>query len=326
MFDNPIFRIQLRNSYSELVHKPRINGVELNGDLPSTAFGLPSEATNYAEVTHAQIKQLRDAGSLKPGVLYRITDYVATTNGFSDTQSANHPFDIVVFASNANELSERCFAARREGDEYFANSNLGAWDVRYSIDNDTERFPWADVENGKGVIYRLVDEANNDAPFDFKGLTFKNLDEQVYMFGLTEDRSLTPYANGVHSNLIVGYDDIEYRHRIPTIAFACPRSVGSETCGNKILDGYSRDSRFKMAVKNCTFRGRVADVVANGVILNSQFHGDFTASTAYAIRSTIFMRNVSGITMSSGVQMWGCIIMKQLTGTISESITNQIVY
>ena len=55
---------------------------------------------------------------------------------------------------------------------YFANSNLSAWKLWYSLDNDTERFTWADADNGKGVIYRMIDEYNNECPYDFKNIQF----------------------------------------------------------------------------------------------------------------------------------------------------------
>lgn len=54
--------------------------------------------------------------------------------------------------------------------EYFQNCNLSAWKVWYCLDNDTSRFTWADATNGKGVIYRLIDEWNNDVPYDFKNI------------------------------------------------------------------------------------------------------------------------------------------------------------
>lgn len=60
-----------------------------------------------------------------------------------------------------------------EESPYFYNCDLAAWDVWYCIDNDTGRFAWADATNGKGVIFRLVDEFSNDCPYDFKGIQFK---------------------------------------------------------------------------------------------------------------------------------------------------------
>jgi hypothetical protein len=61
---------------------------------------------------------------------------------------------------------------------------LGGWQLWYTLDNDTSRFAWADAENGKGVIYRLVDEWSNDCPYDFKNIQMRNplddADENYY--------------------------------------------------------------------------------------------------------------------------------------------------
>jgi hypothetical protein len=53
----------------------------------------------------------------------------------------------------------------------------------YCLDNDTDRFAWADEVNGKGVIYRMIDEFNNDCPYDFKNIQF--LREGIYYFTFT---------------------------------------------------------------------------------------------------------------------------------------------
>lgn len=52
-------------------------------------------------------------------------------------------------------------------------ANIPAWELKYSLDNDTNRFAWADEENGKGVIYWMKDEHNNECPYDFKNIQFK---------------------------------------------------------------------------------------------------------------------------------------------------------
>lgn len=67
--------------------------------------------------------------------------------------------------------------------KYFDTSNLSAWKVWYCLDNDSTRFYWADTENGKGVIYRLIDEYNNDLPYDFKNILFlryKDSNDRIY--------------------------------------------------------------------------------------------------------------------------------------------------
>ena len=45
--------------------------------------------------------------------------------------------------------------------------------MKYCLDNDTSRFAWADEVNGKGVIYRMIDEFNNDVPYDFKNIRYQ---------------------------------------------------------------------------------------------------------------------------------------------------------
>lgn len=137
-------------------------------------------------VTYAELVALRDNGELVAGMQYRITDYVTTT-AQENTRSAGHQFDVIVTADNENTLNEVARACLHEGDTYFSESgaNLAAWQIWYSLDNDAERFAWADTANGKGVIYRMIDEWNNDIPYDFKNIQFKrnlNFDEGLAQF------------------------------------------------------------------------------------------------------------------------------------------------
>ena len=123
-------------------------------------------------ITYAELVALRGSSSLVAGMQYRITDYACTTTQ-ENTQSAGHPFDIIVTADSENTLNEEARAIQHEGDTYFANCDLNAWKIWYCLDNDATRFAWADSVNGKGVIYRMIDEWNNDVPYDFKNIMFK---------------------------------------------------------------------------------------------------------------------------------------------------------
>ena len=144
--------------------------------LPNVDGELAIGADSIISKTWAELKAMRDvdngAGSLVPGRWYRITDYVATTSQ-ADTQSANHPFDIIVMADAANKLNENAHAIQHAGDTYFDGCKLEAWKIKYCLDNDTNRFSWADTTNGKGVVYYLKDEFDNECPYDFKGIQFK---------------------------------------------------------------------------------------------------------------------------------------------------------
>lgn len=128
--------------------------------------------TPLIEVTWQELKDLRDSSALVPGQQYRITDYVTTTVQ-EKTRSAGHQFDIIVVADDVNKLNENARAVQHEGDTYFANSKLEAWQLKYCLDNDTNRFAWADGQGGKGVIYRMIDEFNNDVPYDFKNIQYQ---------------------------------------------------------------------------------------------------------------------------------------------------------
>ena len=130
-------------------------------------------------VTYTELVNLRNNNLLVPGMFYRITDYNCSINettsasGVAGYHSAQHPFDIVLLALSENKLAERGWATHHEGDTYFADCNLAAWQVWYCLDNDINRFTWADNVNGKGVIYRLIDEWDNDCCYDFKNIVFE---------------------------------------------------------------------------------------------------------------------------------------------------------
>ena len=84
--------------------------------------------------TWAQLKDARDAGNLIPGQYYRITDYVTTTMQ-ENTRSAGHLFDIIVRADSKGTLNEQAWAVKHDGDTYFEDARLEAWELKYHLDN-----------------------------------------------------------------------------------------------------------------------------------------------------------------------------------------------
>lgn len=130
--------------------------------------------SSIEHITYSNLKTLRDNSGLLPGKWYRITDYKTTTS-ITNTQSANHIFDILVMAVSRNALSEIAFATKNAYDTYFSGRKLQAWELRYCLDNDTFRFGWAsNTAEGRGVIYYMKDEYNNEAPYDFKNIQFRD--------------------------------------------------------------------------------------------------------------------------------------------------------
>ena len=138
-------------------HKPKADSLEY-GELAINANALTPAiytktigtegdiVTNVTspmiEVTYDELKELRDNSKLIPGYKYRIIDYYCGTTQ-EGTCSAGHIFDIIVEAITTNELNENARAINHDGDTYFADSNLNAWELKYSLDNNGDRFLWA---------------------------------------------------------------------------------------------------------------------------------------------------------------------------------------
>lgn len=182
---------------------------------------------NAVSITYKELKNLRDSGELVKGRNYRIIDYI-TTSKDTTTKVIWHPFDIIVTATNNNELSEIAYAAKHEfaeGEEdlYYNKCNLTAWELRYILDNDETRYSWVDdryivkqdfdsysigdiipknswkelsetnqnkcEQIGKGIIYYMKDEFNNECAYDFKSILF----ERYYIPQLVNPKALAEW-------------------------------------------------------------------------------------------------------------------------------------
>ena len=143
---------------------------------PSKTGGSGGGGASMESITYAELKAKRDGGQLTPGMQYRITDYVCTTTQ-EETRAVSHPFDIIVVADDENTLNENARACLHDGDNYYSaqghQADLEAWELKYCIDNDNNWFAWTDTVNGKGVIYYMKDDRNNECPYDFKQIQFK---------------------------------------------------------------------------------------------------------------------------------------------------------
>lgn len=125
-------------------------------------------------ISYSELKDLRDGNGLVPGMWYRINDYLTTipANHANNVQSAGHQFDVIVRADDKSRINENAFAAPHEGEDYFAGCMLEAWQLKYCIDNDIQRFDLGGP-GAKGVIYWMRDEFGNEAPYDFKNIMFQ---------------------------------------------------------------------------------------------------------------------------------------------------------
>lgn len=157
---------------------------------------------------YADMVAMRDEGKLIPGQLYRITDYVTTVNEFMEpnARSAGHQFDIIVLALDSTTLSEDAMAARHDGDEYFANSRLEAWELKYRLDN----VQWSKVKTTYVEAFERGYVFTVDGTEEFDGTLYYRLkgDSQFQ-----EDYAEYAYAESLEVGSQISYYD-EYEHTL----------------------------------------------------------------------------------------------------------------
>ena len=249
-----------------------VSAEEWNGKtITEVETEIKTKFSNLTEITWSSLKSLVDTGSLIPGMHYRITDYQCTTTQ-DNTRSAGHVFDIIVTADDESTLNEVARAAKHDGDTYFADCDLNAWKLWYCLDNDTTRFAWADATNGKGVIYRMIDEFNNDVPYDFKNIQFKHPNNPTsylyyyYTFASNNTENNTDYslsiANNCYSNVIKEYVSSNKRNLnfIIFIGSGCYSNSFRSDCYNNTFDSGCSSNKFGPGCYNNTFD---SDCVSN---------------------------------------------------------------
>lgn len=218
---------------------------------------------SIVNLTYNELKNLRDNSKLKPSQYYRITDFVTTVANDPEARSAGHPFDLIVLALDKNKLHEECHAIHHESDTYFADCNLAAWKIWYCLDNDTTKYAWADTVNGKGVIYRMIDEWGNDCPYDFKNVQFKRYWTNGFSIigqGTTKDIILQGYYGTVSKKAI---DKNDY-----LFCFTFTRL-------NNILANYEKGSVIQSNVLDESIQTEGLDTDAKDDKLNNQYGYNF---------------------------------------------------
>jgi len=183
-----------------------VGGYDGTNATASTSNTLQQCIGKMQEITWSALKSLRDSSGLTPGMQYRITDYNTTTVQ-ADTQSAGHQFDIIVIADDNHTLNENARAVRHSGDTYFSGSTLEAWEIKYDLDNDTTKYAWADSgATGRGVIYYMKDERDNECPYDFKNIQFCKFPSfEAKMYGVTHTYSKNGEVININNVDYYGY-------------------------------------------------------------------------------------------------------------------------
>lgn len=175
--------------------------------------------SNLIENIYAQ--RHSDFGNIDTIITYLENTYSITLSNYSspgwiEIRSKGHFFNLIVVALTPTSLSEDAWACHSDRDieGYFSHSNLNAWEIKYCLDNDTSRFSWAIFDEysgcgtdtsdgdpseiypkGKGVIYYLKDEFNNECGYDFKNIVYKYGDMTLYTFNASVPKSSGDYDN-----------------------------------------------------------------------------------------------------------------------------------
>lgn len=135
-----------------------------------------------------------------------------------------------------------------------------------------------DVEMGKGVIYRMIDEFGNDCPYDFKNIMFKNpldtTDENYYFTfsdtsnGEIKDATISQITKGVSgkcNNNTIGYylsvtgDLYVYPYNIPKNIFKnenfyfVNNTLGNNCYNNLFVSSYCTNNTFGNGCYHNTF-------------------------------------------------------------------------
>lgn len=225
------------------------------------------DAILYEEITYSQLVTKINNSQLVKGRKYRITDYVTTTTQ-ANTSSAGHVFDLVVTAIDVNKLDCNASALLHSEDTYFstAGADLGKWQVWYDVNNDTTKYAWADATNGKGVIYRMIDEWGNDCPYDFKNILFTKANEytSVYTFNkfasgdtANSDYSLNNQYRVCYENIICAYYKVYGGVNRRNLNFNVFLTIDStSTCSSNTFESNCYDNQFGDACSNNQFFNR----------------------------------------------------------------------
>ena len=247
---------------------------------------------------------------LIPGQLYCINDFVTTTAA-TNSQSAGWGFKLVLRAINGADFDEKVVSVLLPDNathrEYWTNRkvNLSVWQVWYSFDNDTDRFSWADATNGKGVIYRLIDENNNDFPYDFKNIQFKGIyqtdaDTWYYTFSTVNSTAKTTADTSLLQNTSVNI--IRNNYMAPYYA-----TTGKMRLSRNIFIGAQiQDNSFYGNTNNCHFlSGSKGNEVRGSMIA---YYGLFDTNKVFA---------TGGLNSINNFPFVMCTIRQQITGISS---------
>ena len=150
---------------------------------------IPTELCE--EIAYIDLYAKAKLEMLTPGKYYRITDYETVTNPrFSNRlSSAGHQFDVIVLAISESKFSDNAFATQHSGDNYFSNSSLSAWELKYDF--------FGNIYNGDW--YPILPAEWSAGPTDIE-----------FTFTLENSNEITPTYIGIVTDAITGEKSFKF--------------------------------------------------------------------------------------------------------------------
>ena len=223
--------VVMRNvvNLSSFISSDSLKTINNNSLIGEGDITINTEPSCLREVTYQELVDLRDNESLIPGMQYRIVDYVTVVKNDESYKSAEHPFDIIVTADTNDTLNENARACLNAGDSYFseANVDLSKWELKYSLDNNTNRFNWS-TNVGRYIIPdNQLEELQYDPlyvqelgnyfnEYDYSGTMTWN-EETVYVWDSANDdgyQILTTAADYSNNNLVTNNLDFSQTPKV----------------------------------------------------------------------------------------------------------------
>lgn len=187
----------------------------------------------------------------------------ATAGSFSE-MSYEYAVDAIEIVDEGSSNSDK---------EYFANSNLEAWKIKYCLDNDSSRFGW--VNNSINADAFLVLDMYRDSPLSYL-VSYERYpqadntltgDASIYTTAWTNDGGITLYFTKDASTLIENGEDIAY---YPDDLYNCYRYVVAGSFST-ITRGYNMPD--------------TSNFVLNYITMDQKSPGSY-AGYAYVVRNT----------------------------------------
>lgn len=208
----------------------------------------------------------------------------STDNIYTVNVPASDNYNIKYYiecATEDNIVNSKCQLTADEYTSYFNNCNLNAWELKYCLANDTNRFDWAN-SSGKGVIYYMKDEFDNEAPYDFKNILINGKYTFNYQINGANYDGSVKYGNRCFGNKLCSDATAETstnKPGLPKIVFN--NTSESAICKFNIFSNNAWNISFGNGCYYNEFIGKCENISLGNDCFMNVFHEDCTDNTLY---------------------------------------------